>query len=86
MSTLDDYNVSWEDVVPGWEPWEPDDPEPDPPIGCHYCASTEVREFPDPFGGRPCCEMCFARLIGDESDNPEPWRCGTYEQAKETDR
>lgn len=36
-----------------------------------------AKGWPEPFGGQPCCEVCFARLIGDESDDPEPWRCGT---------
>lgn len=81
MNITDD-NVSWiDDVLPGWEGHEPDFDEIDMgdfnPGGCAYCPSTEAREFPEPFGNQPCCETCFARLIGDESDNPEPFRCGT---------
>jgi hypothetical protein len=72
-------NISWDAPdFDGWEPWEPDeDPDPRPAGACAYCDATEVRELPEPFGGRDCCETCFARLIGDESDDPEPFRCLT---------
>lgn len=55
-------NISWEsplDVLNGWEPWEDDEDEGRPGGGCAYCDSAEVRELPEPFGGRPCCEECF---------------------------
>lgn len=70
-------NISWVDPLEGFELWEPDeDPDPRPAGSCGYCDATEVRELSEPFGGLPCCEVCFARLIGDESDDPEPFRCG----------
>lgn len=80
MGDVED-NISWEsplDVLDGWEPWEDDEDEDRPAGGCAYCDSAEVRELPEPFGGRPCCEECFLDLIGDESPRPRvPWRCGT---------
>lgn len=72
-------NISWlGDDLPGWEPWEPDEETGDENIGpCHYCQepNPEMRENPEPFGGEPCCEVCFIMLIGGEPDDP-PWRCG----------
>lgn len=70
-------NISWAgDDLPGWEPWEQDEPDDDRPAGgCAYCEAIEVRDWPEPFGGQPCCEVCFARLIGDESDDPQPFYC-----------
>lgn len=80
---FDDLNLSWEPpVAPGWEPWEDyGDDEPEPAGGCAYCPATEVRESPDPWGGRPCCERCFLLLIGDDRPDAEPWRCGTQATA-----
>lgn len=79
MNAIDDYNVSWLGDTPfpeGFEPWEPDEePDPRPAGGCAYCDATEVREWPEPFGGRDCCEACFSQLIGSERDDP-PFRCG----------
>lgn len=77
--TLDE-NVCWDDDplrLDGFEPWEPDEPDAEVEAagGCAYCGATELREDPEPFGGQPCCESCFAALIGD-ADGP-PWRCGT---------
>lgn len=75
----DGDNISWTDDLPGFEPWEPDEPEDDGhDVGpCHYCAdpAPQMRENPEPFGGRECCESCFNILIGGEPDDP-PWRCG----------
>lgn len=75
-------NISWEGDLPGWEPWEPDEEEPDPReyTPCHYCTepNPQMRENPEPFGGKPCCETCFNILIGGTEDD-EPWRCGTNE-------
>lgn len=74
MSAIDDFNVLWEnplgEALDGWEPWEQDEGDVVPAGGCAYCGATEVREYPDPFGGRPCCEECFLDLIGDESPRP----------------
>ena len=78
MTAIDDDNISWEAALdlPGFEPWEDDEPEPERPAGgCAYCGATEVREYPEPFGGQLCCEACFNLLIGGEADDP-PWRCG----------
>lgn len=76
MSAQLDDNISWEEELPGFEPWEDYEPDDDPAAsGCAYCDATEVRENPDPFGGRPCCEACFNELIGGERNDP-PWRCG----------
>lgn len=73
-------NVSWTADLPGYEPWEDDDVEPDEHLGlCAYCDEVDpskMRENPEPFGGKPCCELCFLMLIGDDPDG-EPWRCGT---------
>ena len=72
-------NISWAgDDLPGWEPWEDDEHEDDGFVGpCSYCddPTPTMRENPEPFGGKPCCESCFLILIGDEPDG-EPWRCG----------
>lgn len=80
----DDVNPDWEgghpvagfDIGPGWEPWEPEDDEDygRHEGGCAYCDATEVRDRPEPFGGKPCCEACFNILIGGDADDP-PWRC-----------
>ena len=76
MSIYEDLNPDWQTLdLPGWEPWEPDD-EPDMPEGgCEYCGAPDVRDSPDPYGGKVCCELCFLRIIGDEDDDPEPWFC-----------
>lgn len=75
-----DDNVSWEEPepLPGWEPWEDDEPDDTPTGGCAYCREPDamMRENPEPFGGQPCCEACFNLLIGGDVDDP-PWRCGT---------
>jgi hypothetical protein len=71
-------NISWAgDDLPGWEPWEPDEDEGDQPSGgCHYCGTFEsIRENPEPFGGKKCCEGCFNEIIGGDRED-EPWRCG----------
>lgn len=74
----DGDNVCW-DELPGWEPWEGDEPEPDQHVGlCAYCDEADpakIRENPEPWGGRACCEACFNLLIGGSEDDP-PWRCG----------
>lgn len=72
-------NISWEGALdlPGWEPWEPDEDDLMPSGGCDYCGTFEdIREYPDPIGGKRCCEGCFNQIIGGERDDP-PWRCGT---------
>lgn len=73
-------NISWDGgALPGWEPWEDDEPDESDPRegGCAYCGALEdIRENPDPFGGQRCCEGCFNQIIGGERDDP-PWRCGT---------
>lgn len=84
MALYDDLNPDWEGghpsfdsaiQAPGWEPWEPDeDDEGMHEGGCDYCGNPEVRDRPEPFGGKPCCEACFNLLIGGEADDP-PWRC-----------
>jgi hypothetical protein len=63
-----DDNISWTDPYAGIEPWEPDLEDDDirPAGGCAYCDATEVRELPEPFGGRPCCQECFIILITDK--------------------
>jgi len=77
------------DENPDWEPWsaafegheqweeyEPDEPERQPRGGCDYCGTFEdLRENPEPFGGRVCCEGCFLVILGDDEDAPF-WRCG----------
>lgn len=61
-----DENISWDAGLDGFEPWElDDDHEPEPAGRCAYCGTAEVRENPDPYGGKPCCEACFSILIGD---------------------
>lgn len=73
-------NVLWTAPFPGIEPWESDEGEPDEHLGlCTYCDETDpamMRENPEPFGGKPCCEGCFSVLIGGSEDDP-PWRCGS---------
>lgn len=75
-----DENPDWEGPNPwadGWEPWEPDECESVEGACCEYCGTVEdIRELPDPFGHRQCCEGCFSLLIGGEDDD-DPWRCGT---------
>lgn len=75
-SELHEDNPDWEGM-PGWEPWEPDEcPEVEDRIGgCDYCGVPDVRDAPEPFGGKPCCDTCFNLLIGGSADDP-PWRCG----------
>lgn len=77
MSLYDDtLNPDWEPPeLPGWEPWEPDEDDEVREGGCAYCGAPDVRDAPEPFGGKPCCEVCFARIIGDEDDDPRPFRC-----------
>ena len=61
----------------GWEPWEPDEQDAVEGACCEYCGTVEnIRESPDPFGQKQCCEGCFSVLIGGEYDDA-PWRCGT---------
>lgn len=74
MSADDTVNPDWE-VLEGFEPWEPEEDEPLHEGGCDYCGAPDVRDGPEPFGGKPCCDTCFALIIGDESDLT-PWRCG----------
>ncbi len=79
MSALEnpDWHNPLDDIFDDqWEPW-PDDDEPEVrPFGCEYCGAPEVRESPEPFGQRRCCDPCFNQLIGGDRDDP-PWRCGT---------
>lgn len=80
-SIYDDLNPDWPEAeeLPGWEPWETyeqDMLDAEREVGgCDYCGAPDVREYPEPFGGKPCCDRCFNVLIGDEPDAP-PWRCG----------
>lgn len=76
LRLLDD-NPDWLPAeLPGWEPWEPDE-EPDVrECGCAYCGNPDVRDIPEPYGGKPCCDPCFSMVIGGEPDD-RPWRCGT---------
>jgi hypothetical protein len=66
MTPWDETNPDWEPPtdLPGWEPWMDDEPEP-AGVGCEYCPNLEVRDLPEPFGGKRCCDACFALLIGD---------------------
>lgn len=77
MSLYDDtLNPDWETPeLPGWEPWEPDEDDEVRPGGCDYCGAPDVRDSPDPFGGKPCCDRCFNVIIGGDENDP-PWRCG----------
>ena len=78
MSTIyDDLNPDWESPFDDqWEPWEPDGPEDVDPQACGYCGAPDVRESPEPYGGKPCCEACFNLIIGGDEDDAS-WRCGT---------
>jgi hypothetical protein len=72
----DDMNPDWPEALPGWEPWEEDyEVMQIEEGGCEYCGAPDVRDNPEPFGGKSCCDGCFNMLIGDERDAP-PWRCG----------
>lgn len=76
MNLYDPVNPDWEEAeadLPGWEPWEDVEAEPDEVGGCDYCGAPDIRDAPDPFGGKPCCDACFNQLIGGERDDP-PWR------------
>jgi len=77
VSTIhDDLNPDWESPFDDqWEPWEPDEDVDVRECGCAYCGKPDVRDVPDPFGGKPCCDACFVTLIGD--DGGPPWRCET---------
>lgn len=77
-----DENPDWDDDplrvgLPGWEAWEEYDTDEryEPDVGCAYCGNLEVRENPEPFGGKQCCDPCFNILIGGDEDDPA-WRCG----------
>lgn len=63
--------------MPGWEPWEPDEVDEVESGGCDYCGDPNVRDLPEPFGGKPCCDRCFSLLIGGNEDAPS-WRCAHY--------
>lgn len=85
MSLIYVDNPDWEpDLTPwadGWEPWEPDEYDTVEGACCEYCGTVEnIRESPDPFGQKQCCEGCFNVLIGGEYDD-DPWRCGTEHRA-----
>lgn len=78
MALYDDMNPDWEESVtalPGWEPWEPDEDEDMHAGGCEYCGAPDVRDTPEPFGGKPCCDACFVLIVGGVDGEP-PWRCG----------
>ena len=78
MSTVyDDMNPDFSTFDEQWEPWEPDecDEFTDTIGGCDFCGAPDVRENPEPFSGKPCCDQCFNLLIGDDADAPA-WRCG----------
>ena len=79
MLTLPD-NPDWEspeDYLDGWEPWEIyDELSMRHEAGCEYCGDFEIRDNPEPFGGKKCCNRCFNQLIGGEPDDPE-FKCGT---------
>lgn len=70
-----DYALGFDDQ-PRWEPWE-DDLIDDQlfEVGCEFCGSAEVRDLPEPFTGKPCCDPCFNIIIGGNADDP-PWMCG----------
>ena len=75
----DDLNPDWgqdayEEALPGWEPWEPDEADEIQPGGCDYCGAPDIRDRPEPFGRKPCCDACFNLIIGGEADDP-PFRC-----------
>lgn len=79
MGLYDESNPDWgEDAcelwLPGQEPWEPDESEDMHEGGCDYCGAPDVRDRPEPFGGKPCCDACFNLIIGGEADDP-PFRC-----------
>ena len=79
LTPWDEMNPDWEETHEArWEPWlDEEGPEFDDTLGgCGYCGAPEVRDVPEPFGGKPCCDGCFNMLIGDDRDAP-PWRCGT---------
>lgn len=75
MSIYDDLNPDWEAPpdLPGWEPWmdyaEDDDRGT---VGCEYCGNPEVRDTPEPYGGKRCCEVCFRLLTGDGDQDIDP--------------
>ncbi len=72
-----DYAMGREDQ-PRWEPWEDDDIDDDffwSIFCCDFCGDPNVRDDPEPFGGKRCCDPCFSLLIGGELDD-RPWRCG----------
>lgn len=72
-----DYALGFDDQ-PRWEPWEDDDIDGDvfwSDLNCHFCGDPNVRDVPEPFTQKPCCDGCFNLLIGGEFDDP-PWRCG----------
>lgn len=81
MTLYDDtLNPDWgPPVLPGWEPWEPDEDVDMHEGGCDYCGAPDVRDTPDPFGGKPCCDACFVVLI-DDPGGP-PWRCSRQQAA-----
>jgi len=78
ISMYDDLNPDWGEEtpdLPGWEPWEPDEEDIADPQACAYCGNPDVRDRPEPFGGKPCCDPCFNILIGGDENDPA-WRCG----------
>ena len=76
-----DENPDWEGpwrsaFDDGWEPWEPDEMEAREGACCEFCGTVEnIRETPEPFAQKQCCEGCFNLLTGAEYDDP-PFRCG----------
>jgi hypothetical protein len=85
MSPFDDINPDWETFddpsLPGWEPWVYDLDDDDlHPGGCDFCGDPDIRDTPEPFSGKPCCDKCFNVVIGGDVDDP-PWRCGNASAA-----
>lgn len=77
MTIYDDINPDFDVPVDDqWEPWMDEEAPEVHPGGCHYCGEPDVRDVPEPFGGKPCCDRCFNLLIGGE-EGDSPWRCGT---------
>lgn len=76
VSVYYDFNPDFP-MDDSWEPWQDDEPDFDDEYntGCDFCGNVDVREYPEPFTGKPCCDSCFNVLIGGNEDDP-PWRCG----------
>lgn len=96
MTIYEDMNPDWASGVyeqPEWEPWVEDEVDDsfitEDPMGCDFCGASDVREYPEPYSSKPCCDRCFLRLIGDDelsdSDPIQPWKCGTVLNADRYD-